>query len=68
LIVSENNRDGGKVAGKEVYGMLVKSKPKGQGIVEYALIIVLVAAIVIVVISLLGPKIGQAFSDVIAML
>jgi pilus assembly protein Flp/PilA len=48
--------------------MLVKSKPKGQGIVEYALIIVLVAATVIVVISLLGPKIGQAFSDVIAML
>ena len=37
-------------------------KEKGQGLVEYALIIVLVAILVIVVLMLLGPVIGNAFS------
>ncbi len=53
---------------KEVDEMLRKSAPKGQGLIEYALILVLVALAVIVAISLLGPTIGQAFSDVLAML
>jgi len=37
----------------------------GQGLVEYALILVLVALVVIVVLSLLGPSIGNVFSNVI---
>lgn len=39
---------------------------KGQGLVEYALIIVLVAIVVIVALSIFGPQIGKMFSDVIA--
>lgn len=37
---------------------------KGQGLVEYALILVLVAIVVIAVLLLLGPAIGNAFSTV----
>jgi pilus assembly protein Flp/PilA len=38
----------------------------GQGLVEYALILVLVALIVIVVLALLGPQIGNAFSNIVS--
>jgi pilus assembly protein Flp/PilA len=44
--------------------MLFAAKEKGQGLVEYALILVLIAIVVIVALSLLGPKIGQIFSDI----
>jgi pilus assembly protein Flp/PilA len=54
--------------GKEVDEMLRKCASKGQGLIEYALIVVLVVLAVIVAISLLGPTIGQAFSDVMAAL
>ncbi len=37
---------------------------KGQGLVEYALILVLVAIVVIVILALLGPAIGQVFSNI----
>ena len=40
---------------------------EGQGLVEYALILVLVAVVVVVILILLGPVIGNAFSDVIEM-
>jgi len=36
----------------------------GQGLVEYALILVLVAIVIIVTLALLGPSIGNVFSDV----
>lgn len=36
----------------------------GQGLVEYALILVLVAVVVIVVLTLLGPAIGNIFSEI----
>jgi pilus assembly protein Flp/PilA len=36
----------------------------GQGLVEYAMILTLVALVVIVVLSLLGPNIGNVFSNV----
>jgi len=39
-------------------------KEKGQGLVEYALILVLVAIVVIGVLKLLGPIIGGVFSTV----
>jgi pilus assembly protein Flp/PilA len=38
---------------------------KGQGLVEYALILVLVAIVIIVILAILGPAIGNVFSDVI---
>jgi pilus assembly protein Flp/PilA len=39
---------------------------KGQGLVEYALILVLVAVVVIVVLATLGPTIGAVFSNIIS--
>jgi len=44
--------------------MLFSVKEKGQGIVEYALIIVMVAILIIGVILLLGPTIGNVFSNI----
>jgi pilus assembly protein Flp/PilA len=45
--------------------MLRTWKEKGQGLVEYALILVLVAVVVIAVLSLLGPAIGNVFSTIV---
>jgi pilus assembly protein Flp/PilA len=42
--------------------MLFFKKEKGQGLVEYALILVMVAIVVIAVLLLLGPVIGNTFS------
>ena len=44
--------------------MLIASKENGQGLVEYALILVLVAIVVIAVLMILGPTIGNAFSTI----
>lgn len=45
-----------------------KQSDEGQGLVEYALILVLVAVVVIVILSVLGPSVGNIFSDVVAAL
>lgn len=42
----------------------VLKNEKGQGMVEYALIIGLVAIVVIATLILLGPAIGQKFTDI----
>ncbi|MCX6054988.1 MAG: Flp family type IVb pilin [Chloroflexi bacterium] len=44
--------------------MLFAPKEKGQGLIEYALILVLIAVVVIVVLTALGPKIGNIFSKI----
>lgn len=44
--------------------MLFAPKEKGQGLVEYALILVLVSVVVIAVLILLGPRIGDIFSQI----
>lgn len=44
--------------------MLFSPKEKGQGLVEYAIILALVAIIVIAVMRILGPKIGNTFSTI----
>ena len=44
--------------------MLFAPKEKGQGLVEYALILVLVAVVVIAVLMILGPVIGNVFSKI----
>jgi pilus assembly protein Flp/PilA len=46
------------------YTMLFAPKEKGQGLVEYALILVLVAIVVIAVLMILGPIIGNVFSTI----
>ncbi len=45
--------------------MFYVPREKGQGLVEYALILVLVAIVVIAVLLLLGPAIGGVFSNII---
>ncbi len=39
-------------------------REEGQGLVEYALILVLVAVVVIAILTLLGPQIGNVFSRI----
>jgi pilus assembly protein Flp/PilA len=41
---------------------------EGQGLVEYALVLMFVAIAVIVILFLLGPAIGNIFSNLIPML
>ena len=38
---------------------------KGQGLVEYAMIMLLVALLVIVILALLGPAVGNMYSEVV---
>lgn len=47
---------------------LRRANEKGQGLTEYALILVLVAVIVIVVLRIIGPTIGNVFSQIIQQL
>jgi len=41
---------------------LVRSGERGQAIIEYVMILVLVAMVVIVVLMIFGPELGNAFS------
>jgi pilus assembly protein Flp/PilA len=41
---------------------------EGQGLVEYALILVLVAVVVIIVLVVLGPLIGNVFSEIMSVM
>jgi pilus assembly protein Flp/PilA len=45
--------------------MLFAPKEKGQGLVEYALILVLVAVVVIAILALLGPAIKNIFQNIV---
>jgi pilus assembly protein Flp/PilA len=44
--------------------VLFLPREEGQGLVEYALILVLVALVVIAILAILGPQIGNIFSRV----
>ena len=44
--------------------MLYLPREEGQGLVEYAMILVLVAIVVIAILALLGPQIANIFSQV----
>lgn len=44
--------------------MLYTSREQGQGLVEYALILVMVALVVIAILAILGPQIANVFSRV----
>ena len=46
--------------------MLYLPREEGQGLVEYALILVLVAIVVIAILLLLGPIIGNVFSKIVS--
>jgi len=44
--------------------MLFYLQEKGQGLVEYAIIVVFVAIVVIAIMRLVGPKVGNIFSTI----
>ena len=46
--------------------MLYEPREEGQGLLEYAMILMLVAAVVILVLVLLGPTVGNFYSNVMA--
>ena len=45
--------------------MMFLPKEEGQGLVEYALILVLVAIVVIAILLVLGPAVGDVFSTIV---
>ena len=45
--------------------MLFLPHEEGQGLVEYALILVLVAIVVIAILLLVGPAVGNVFSTIV---
>lgn len=45
-------------------GSIYLPREEGQGLVEYALILVLVAIVVIAILALLGPQISNVFSKI----
>lgn len=45
----------------------MRSADKGQAMAEYALIFLMVAIVVIVVLGLIGPAIGNIFSNIVSI-
>ena len=56
----------GEDPGREESPLGVRRGESGQGLIEYALIIFLVAIVVIAILLLLGPQIGAVFSSIYA--
>lgn len=48
--------------------MMYLPREKGQGLVEYALILVLVSIVVIIILAVAGPAIGNIFSEIVKSL
>ena len=44
--------------------MLFAPKEKGQGLIEYAIILSFVAVVVVAVMWMLGPKLGNTYSSI----
>jgi pilus assembly protein Flp/PilA len=62
--ISEDGPQAQTFVQKGITTMLFAPKEKGQGLVEYAIILALVAIVVIAIMRLLGPKIGNTFSTI----
>lgn len=45
---------------------MIRKSPHGQGLVEYALVIMLVGIVVIIILALFGSGVGNMFSTVVA--
>ena len=45
----------------------LKKQEEGQGLVEYGLVLVLVAVVVVAIVGLLGDEISTLFSEVVTM-
>jgi pilus assembly protein Flp/PilA len=66
MIINKKIKEGNNFARKEVEKMLRSffAKEEGQGLVEYALILVLIAIVVIGILTLLGGKVSGVFSNI----
>lgn len=53
---------------KYFLGKLGASREEGQGLVEYALLVALIAIVVIAALLLLGPQIANIFNEITAYL
>jgi len=47
-----------------LHGLLDRSHERGQGMVEYALILVLIAVVVIVILTTVGHRVNNVFSNI----
>ena len=47
--------------------MLFLPREDGQGLVEYALILLFIALVVLVVLVVFGPELGSMYSDILGM-
>jgi pilus assembly protein Flp/PilA len=56
------------VLSERILSGAVRARQSGQGLVEYALILVLVAIVVIGVLTTMGGKIQAAFQDIVGSL
>jgi pilus assembly protein Flp/PilA len=45
--------------------MIFMPREEGQGLVEYGMTIILIAIVVVLVLALLGPTVGNLFSTVV---
>jgi len=62
---AENSYSGDKrAANREGIIMLIASKEKAQGLLEYALILVLVAIAVVFILGILGGNVSAFFSSI----
>jgi Flp pilus assembly pilin Flp len=48
--------------------MLFMQRQAGQGMAEYALILALTVVVVIAILTLLGPQLGQVYSHIVSCL
>ena len=47
-------------------GWMLKFTPRGQGLVEYAMVILLVGIAVIITLSIFGTGVGNMFSQIVS--
>ncbi|MGD2049249.1 MAG: Flp family type IVb pilin [Chloroflexota bacterium] len=44
--------------------MLFLNQQDGQGLIEYALILVLISVVVVLILAVLGPQVGTMYSQI----
>ena len=64
IVLREDLRQTKHSIKKGVYIMLFAPKEKGQGLVEYAIILALIAIVVIAVMTTLGKKVNNTMSTI----
>lgn len=45
--------------------MLYLASEEGQGLLEYGLVLVLIAVVIVLILALIGPQIGNLYSRII---